>query len=97
MKSATSVKFPDLGINQLIDYAEYKDNMQFQQRTLHITDIHLNTKQDSLTSVFAKYGKITNVRMQTRGMWQHAYITYEDPKPSNCSILNGHVTCIMIV
>ena len=79
MVSASSVKFPDLGIDQLIDYATYKDNMQFHQRTLHITDIHLNVKQDSLTSVFTKYGKITNVKMQTRGMWQHAYVTYEDP------------------
>src|SRR5215216_5067093 len=78
MVSASSVKFPDLGIDQLIDYNEYKDNMQFHQRTLHITDIHLNIKQDFLTSVFTKYGKVTNVRMQTRGMWQHAYVTYEN-------------------
>src|SRR5215216_3825072 len=78
MISASSVKFPDLGIDQLIDYKIYKDNMQFHQRTLHITDIHLNVKQDSLTSVFTKYGKVTNVKMQTRGMWQHAYVTYEN-------------------
>src|SRR5215216_1797430 len=77
MVSASSVKFPNLGIDQLIDYNEYKDNMQFHQHTLHITDIHLNVKKDSLTSVFTKYGKVTNVRMQTRGMWQHAYVTYE--------------------
>ncbi|CAI2197578.1 16361_t:CDS:1, partial [Funneliformis geosporum] len=46
--------------------------MQFHQRTLHITDIYLNVKQESLTFVFTKYGKVTNVKMQTQGMWQHA-------------------------
>ncbi|CAI2175433.1 1108_t:CDS:1, partial [Funneliformis geosporum] len=47
-------------------YKEYKNNMQFQQ--CHITDIHHNMKQDSLTSVFTKYKKNTNVKMQTQGM-----------------------------
>ena len=74
------MKFPDLGIDQLIDYHSYKENMHFQQRTLHVTDIHLNVKKDSLTSIFTKYGNITNVRLQTRGLWQHAYITYDNPK-----------------
>jgi len=37
-------------------------------------------KQDTLKSFFSKYGNIINVRMQTRGLWQHAYITYEKPQ-----------------
>src|SRR5215216_7568980 len=69
-----------MGIDQLIDYQSYKENMKFQQHTLHVTDIHLNIKKDTLTSIFTKYSNITNVRVQTQGLWQHAYITYDDPQ-----------------
>ncbi|CAI2200029.1 120_t:CDS:1, partial [Funneliformis geosporum] len=37
-------------------------------------------KQDTLKSFFSKYGNIINVKMQTQGLWQHAYITYEKPQ-----------------
>ncbi|CAI2199591.1 14933_t:CDS:1, partial [Funneliformis geosporum] len=39
MYTAINLKFPDLEIEQFTEYAAYKENMQFQQYTLHITDI----------------------------------------------------------
>ena len=80
IESALNAQFPDLDIKQLVQYATYKENMQFPQRTLRITDIHLNLKKEQLTNIFAKYSKIVTVQMFTRDLWQQAYITYEDPK-----------------
>ena len=61
IETALNAKFPDLDINQLVLYATYKENMQFPQCTICITDIHLNLKKEQLTNIFAKYGKIVTV------------------------------------
>ena len=79
MQAALPTKLPELGIEKFVDYTAHKDNTQFQNRTLRVTDIHLSLKKETITSIFSKYGTITNIRMQTRDLWQHAFITYDNP------------------
>ena len=64
----------------LEEYETYKTNMQFNARTIHVSDLRLDLKIDVVQSIFSKYGKITNCVLQTKDMWQHAYITYDSPK-----------------
>jgi len=78
--TALHVTIPDLKIENFIDFTQYKADMQFNERTIHVTDIPLQMKPANIKQVFAKYGIVTNFRMTVRGMWQHAYITYETPK-----------------
>ena len=63
------------------DYDDYKNSMQFDARTIKITDLHLNLKMDEVKTLFAKYGNITNCVVQTPkdSLWQNAYVTYESP------------------
>src|SRR3954454_18258068 len=79
MQAALPTQLPELGIEKFVDYNEHKDNTQFQNRTLRITDIHLSLKKETITSIFSKYGTITNIQMHTRDLWQHAFITYDNP------------------
>ena len=53
--------------------------MQFNARTIHVSDLRLDLKVDVVRSIFGKYGTITNCVLQTKNMWQHAYITYDSP------------------
>ncbi|CAI2170849.1 5187_t:CDS:2, partial [Funneliformis geosporum] len=78
--AALHVTIPDLKINTFCDFSQYKADMQFNERTIHVTDIPLQMKPANIKQVFTKYGSITNFKMIVRGMWQHAYITYENPK-----------------
>src|SRR5215208_7820276 len=79
MQAALPTQLPDLGIEKFVDYTMHKDNTQFQNRTLRVTDIHLSLKKETINSIFSKYGTTTNIRMQTRDLWQHAFITYDNP------------------
>jgi hypothetical protein len=97
MYTAINLKFPDLGIEQFTEYAAYKENMQFQQRTLHIPDIHLNMKQDTFKSFFSKYGNIINVKMQTRVCGSMPTLHMKSHKILHCSMNNGLDICTMIV
>lgn len=50
---------------------------QTKQRTIQITDIPLDTRAPLVRSVFSKHGEIDRVDMQTRGLFQHAFIIYK--------------------
>ncbi|CAI2173202.1 17978_t:CDS:2 [Funneliformis geosporum] len=78
--AALHVIIPDLKIDIFCDFSQYKADMQFNEKTIHVTDITLQMKPANIKQVFAKYGSITNFKMTVRGMWQHAYITYKNPK-----------------
>ena len=78
--AALHVTIPDLKIEKFTVFPQYKDDMRFNERTIHVTDIPLQMKPATIKQVFSKYGNITDFRMSARGMWQHAYITYETPK-----------------
>ena len=80
MQAALPSALPALGIDKFVDYTTHKENTQFQNRTLRVTDIHLNLKKEIISSIFSKYGTVTNIRMQTHDLWQHAYVTYDNPK-----------------
>ncbi|CAI2189021.1 2758_t:CDS:2 [Funneliformis geosporum] len=74
------VIIPNLKINTFCDFSQYKADMQFNERTIHVNDIPLQMKPANIKQVFAKYGTVTDFKMTVRGMWQHVYITYENPK-----------------
>ncbi|CAI2188758.1 15320_t:CDS:1, partial [Funneliformis geosporum] len=78
--TSEATTIPDLKINNFCDFSQYKVNMQFNEGTIHVTDIPLQMKPANIKQVFVKYGTVTNFKMTVRGMWQHAYITYENPK-----------------
>ena len=69
MQAALPTQLPDLGIDKFVEYTMHKDNTQFQNRTLRVTDIHLNLKKDAIASIFSKYGTIMNICIQTRDLW----------------------------
>ncbi|CAI2198150.1 8558_t:CDS:1, partial [Funneliformis geosporum] len=71
---------PDLKIDTFCDFFQYKADMQFNERTIHVTDIPLQMKPANIKQVFAKYETVTNFKMTVKSIWQHAYITYENPK-----------------
>ena len=75
------LKQDDYSLPKLEDYDDYKNSMQFDARTIKITDLHLNLKMDDIKTLFAKYGNITNCVVQTPkdSLWQNAYVTYESP------------------
>ena len=50
------------------NYEEYKTNMQFNARTIHVSDLHLDLKIDTIKSIFSKYGTITNCVLHTKNM-----------------------------
>ena len=54
--------------------------MRFNEYTIHVTNIPLQMKPSTIRYVFTKYGSIVKFKMTVRGMWQHAYITYETPQ-----------------
>jgi hypothetical protein len=49
-------------------------------KTIQVIDIPLGVKTPVIRSTFERYGNITRLTTQTRGMYQHAFITYETQK-----------------
>ena len=70
MDDATNViiQKDDYKLPPLEDYELYKTNMQFNARTLHVSDLRLDLKIDVIRSIFSKYGNITNCVLQTKNM-----------------------------
>jgi hypothetical protein len=50
-------------------------------RTVHVRDIPLYAKSETLKNFFAKFGKIDRFFMTTVGPWQQAFIVYEQGTP----------------
>jgi hypothetical protein len=50
-------------------------------RTVHVRDIPLYAKSETLKNFFAKFGKINRFSMTTVGPWQQAFIVYEQGTP----------------
>ena len=46
-------------------------------KTIQVIDIPLGVKTPIIRSTFERFGNITRLTTQTRGMHQHAFITYE--------------------
>ncbi|CAI2197720.1 7814_t:CDS:2, partial [Funneliformis geosporum] len=57
--AALHMTIPDLRIDTFSD-------MQFNERTIHVTDIPLQMKSANIKQVFAKYGIVTNFKMTVR-------------------------------
>ena len=55
--------------------------MNFDARTIKVTNLPLNIKTEDINNMFSKYGTITNlvVRTPKNSLWQVAYITYDSP------------------
>jgi hypothetical protein len=46
-------------------------------RTVHVKDIPLYAKSETIKNYFSKHGKIDRFSMTTAGPWQQAYVVYE--------------------
>ncbi|CAI2186357.1 19437_t:CDS:2, partial [Funneliformis geosporum] len=53
-------------IDLFYDFTQYKPNMQFNERTIHVTDILLQMKPANIKQVFVKYETVTDFRMIVR-------------------------------
>ncbi|CAI2189867.1 883_t:CDS:2 [Funneliformis geosporum] len=60
------VTIPDLKIDTFYDFSQYKADMQFNEKNIHIIDILLQIKPANIKQVFAKYGTITDFKMIVR-------------------------------
>ena len=71
MDNATDcvIKNGDYALPPLENYETYKTNMNFNARTIHVSDLHLELKVDVIKSIFSKYGTITNCVLQTKDLW----------------------------
>ena len=61
-----SITKDDYTLPPLEDYKVYKTNMQFDARTIHVSDLRLDLKIDVVKSIFSKYSTITNCVLQTK-------------------------------
>ncbi|CAI2188915.1 578_t:CDS:2, partial [Funneliformis geosporum] len=61
--TAIHVTIPDLKIDSFCDFTQYKTNMQFNKRTIHVTDILLQIKPANIKQIFAKYGTVIDFRI----------------------------------
>ena len=50
----------DYTLSPLENFKQYKTNMQFNTRTIHVSDIKLDIKIDVVKSIFSKYDTIMN-------------------------------------
>ncbi|CAI2170369.1 6984_t:CDS:2, partial [Funneliformis geosporum] len=66
--AALYMTIPNFKIKKFLDFTQYKTDMQFNERIIHITDILLQIKPVNIKQVFVKYGTITNFRIIVRGM-----------------------------
>ncbi|CAI2196505.1 15291_t:CDS:2, partial [Funneliformis geosporum] len=64
--AALHVTIPDLKIDTFCDFSQYKADMQFNERTIYVTDIPLQMKPANIKQVFAKYESITDFKMTVR-------------------------------
>ncbi|CAI2199593.1 3549_t:CDS:2, partial [Funneliformis geosporum] len=64
--TALPMTIPDLKIDTFCDFSQYKADMQFKERTIHVTDIPLQIKPANIKQVFAKYGTVTDFKMIVR-------------------------------
>src|SRR5215216_7011020 len=63
----------------IVDLAQKKIKQDAEKgRTLKISDIPLFVKSDVLRNYFAKYDTITRFSMIIRGLWQIAFIVFEN-------------------
>jgi hypothetical protein len=68
---------------QFIDLESVKQTPTSEQlkleddKTIQVIDIPLGVKTPIIRSTFERFGNITRLTTQTRGMHQHAFITYE--------------------
>jgi hypothetical protein len=71
---------------KFVDLASVKQTPTSQEldlenaKTIQVIDIPLGVKTPVIRSTFERYGNITRLTTQTRGMYQHAFITYETQK-----------------
>ncbi|CAI2197409.1 4669_t:CDS:2, partial [Funneliformis geosporum] len=61
--AALHVTIPDLKIKTFCNFSQYKADMQFNERTIYVTDILLQMKLATIKNVFAKYRSDTDFRM----------------------------------
>jgi hypothetical protein len=66
-----------------------------KDRTIRVTDIPLNVKSEDIKNFFENEGNITRFSMITRGVWQSAYIVYDDPR--SIKAFYDHVWSIQIL
>ncbi|CAI2190067.1 9159_t:CDS:2, partial [Funneliformis geosporum] len=66
--TALHITIPDLNIDTFCDFSQYKADIQFNERTIHVTDILLQMKPTNIKQEFAKYGTVTNFKMTVRGI-----------------------------
>jgi len=52
--------------------------LQEKQRTIQVIDIPLDIKGYEVRAAFETFGEITKLDMQTRGIYQHAFIIFKD-------------------
>ncbi|CAI2194332.1 1474_t:CDS:1, partial [Funneliformis geosporum] len=64
--AALHVTISDLKIDTFCDFSQYKADMQFNERTIHVTDISLQMKPANIKQVFAKYGTVTDFKMTVK-------------------------------
>ncbi|CAI2185487.1 12653_t:CDS:2 [Funneliformis geosporum] len=64
--TALHITIPDFKIKTFCDFSQYKADMQFNERTIHVTDILLQMKPANIKQVFAKYGTVTDFKMTVR-------------------------------
>ncbi|CAI2184565.1 9374_t:CDS:2, partial [Funneliformis geosporum] len=61
--TALHMTIPDLKIDTFCDFSQYKADMQFNERAIHVTDIPLQMKPTNIKQVFAKYETVTDFKM----------------------------------
>ncbi|CAI2190117.1 1692_t:CDS:1 [Funneliformis geosporum] len=66
--TALHITIPDLKIDSFCDFTQYKANMQFNERTIHVTNILLQLKPANIKQVFTKYRTVTDFRITVRGI-----------------------------
>ena len=45
-------------------------------RTVRVTEIPLNFDADTLYAAFGTYGSVKDIRLHTKGIWQHAFVEF---------------------
>src|SRR5439155_507688 len=45
-------------------------------RTVRVTEIPLNFDLDTLYAAFGTYGSVKDIRLHTKGIWQHAFVEF---------------------
>jgi hypothetical protein len=56
--------------------AQMYNAVEAKYKTIHIWDIPLDTNQNEIKETFTKFGEISNIRINTIGMWQSGNIEF---------------------